>query len=169
MRTHFTSKRRYQRGDEPYKMLVMGGLALTLALAPLGAIAQESNFGRLALNSNTASGTLKGTTGGTVSLPAIVSNRDRNNHQCLGYADSKPDHLLVLEKPFASLSLSVRSNTDTTLVVQGPNEVIRCGDDTGTNKNASITDSNWQAGTYKVWVGTANPGTQQDYTLTVQP
>jgi len=147
----------------------VGLLTLTIALLPGAAIAQESNFGRLALNANTSSGTMRGSTGGSASLPAIVSNNDRHNHKCLGYGDPKPDHVLILEKPFANLTLRVRSNTDTTLVVQGPDGVVRCGDDTGNSRNASISDDNWKAGTYRIWVGTANPGTQQDYTLTVQP
>ncbi|MDX2242141.1 MAG: hypothetical protein NW224_15760 [Leptolyngbyaceae cyanobacterium bins.302] len=145
------------------------GVSLTIAFIASTAIAQESNFGKLALNQNNSSGTLRGTTGGSASLPGIVSNSDRNNHKCLGYADPKPDHLLILEKPFATLTLRVRSNTDTTLVVQGPNGIVRCADDAGSNKNASITDSDWQPGIYKIWVGTADPATQRDYLLTVQP
>ncbi|MDX2231232.1 MAG: hypothetical protein NW220_16465 [Leptolyngbyaceae cyanobacterium bins.349] len=140
-----------------------------IALVPPVAIAQESNFGQLALNPNNPSGRLRGTTGGTASLPAIVSNRDRHDQQCLGFADPKPDHLLILEKPFTTLTLQVRSTTDTTLVVQGPDGIVRCGDDAGTDKNATIQDIDWSAGKYKVWVGTATPGMQRDYTLTVQP
>lgn len=144
-------------------------IAIMVSCFPLIAVAQESNFGKLALNQTQSSGVLRGTTGGSASLPGIVSNRDRNNRKCLGYGDPKPDHLLVLEKPFATLTLKVRSNTDTTLVVQGPDGVVRCGDDTGSSKDAVITDSDWGPGTYRVWVGTANPGVQHDYILTVQP
>jgi len=149
--------------------LKRGWLIGAIALLPLTAIAQESNFGKLALNSDHPSGVLRGSTGGAASLPAIVSNRDRHNQQCLGFGDPKPDHLLILEKPFATLNLQVRSNTDTTLIIQGPDGVVRCGDDNGSNKNARITDTNWPAGTYRVWIGTATPGTQQDYTLSIQP
>jgi len=147
-----------------------GFMGIMLALLPLVATAQESNFGKLALNTGNPSGTLTGSTGGTTSLPAIVSNRDRNNKPCLGFGDPRPDHVLVLQQPFPSLSVRVRSSTDTTLVIQGPDGTVRCGDDASSNKkDALVTDSNWQAGTYKIWVGTANPGTQRDYTLTVQP
>ncbi|MBF2027443.1 MAG: hypothetical protein IGS48_11830 [Oscillatoriales cyanobacterium C42_A2020_001] len=146
-----------------------GFLGIMLAFLPLGAIAQESNFGKLALNTSNPSGKMTGSTGGTTSLPAIVSNLDRANRPCLGFGDPRPDHVLVLQQPFPSLSVRVRSGVDTTLVIQGPDGTVRCGDDSGSNKDAVIADSNWQAGTYKVWVGTANPGTQRDYTLTVQP
>lgn len=156
----------------PLKLLqqvrVSWAMAVTLLL-PMTAIAQESNFGKLALNPDQPSGVLRGSTGGSASLPAIISNRDRNNHQCLGFGDTKPDHILILEKPFATLTLRVRSTTDTTLVVQGPDGSVRCGDDSGSNQNASITDTNWSPGHYRVWVGTASPGTQRDYTLNVNP
>ncbi|EKQ70642.1 hypothetical protein OsccyDRAFT_0943 [Leptolyngbyaceae cyanobacterium JSC-12] len=148
----------------------IGFLGIAIAILPLSAIAQESNFGKLALNTSNPSGTVTGSTGGTTSLPAIVSNRDRHNKPCLGFGDPRPDHVLVLQQPFPSLSVRVRSSADTTLVIQGPDGIVRCGDATSSNKkDAVITDSNWPAGIYKVWVGTANPGTQRDYTLTVQP
>jgi len=137
-------------------------------LAPL-AIAQ-SHFGDFAVGTGQPTGKLRGTTGGKTSLPAIVSNRDRHNNQCLGYADSKPDHLLILKESLPNLRLQLKSGkVDTTLVVQGPDGVVRCGDDTGTQKAASIVDTDWGPGTYKVWVGTTTPGEQVDYVLTVQP
>lgn len=143
--------------------------AIAMIVLPLTAIAQESNFGKLALNPNNPSGVLRGSTGGSASLPAIIRNRDRHNQQCLGFGDPKPDHVLILEKPFATLRLQVQSNTDTTLVVQGPDDMIRCGDDSEANKNASITDTDWVAGTYRIWIGTATPATQRSYILTIQP
>ncbi|WP_421656616.1 hypothetical protein [Leptothermofonsia sp. ETS-13] len=80
-----------------------------------------------------------------------------------------PDHILVLQQFFPKLSLRVNSGgSDTTLVVQGPDGVIRCGDDTGSKKDASITDTEWSAGSYKVWVGTSTPGVKRNYTLTVR-
>lgn len=153
----------------PLTFILAGVVALPLVLSA-SAIGQEANFGKLALGTGKTSGTLRGTTGGSTSLPAIVSNTDRNNRRCLGFGDPTPDHLLVLQEPFKRLSLRVRStNTDTTLVVQGPNGIVRCGDDLGSNKNASIQDSDWSSGTYRVWVGTATPSVQSDYMLIVQP
>jgi hypothetical protein len=156
----------------PAQLLPSIGISWAMAAAlllPMTAIAQESNFGKLALNPDQPSGVLRGSTGGAASLPAIISNRDRHNHPCLGFGDAKPDHILILEKPFATLTLRVRSTTDTTLVVQGPDGSVRCGDDSGANKNASITDTNWPSGSYRVWVGTTTPSLQRDYTLNVQP
>ena len=149
--------------------LQWGGWLVSLAvLGAVPALAQ-SNFGGLTLSASKQSGTLTGSTGGSTSLPAIVSNRDRNNHKCLGFGDPNPDHLLVLQQPVPSLKLRVNSGGgDTTLVVQGTQGDVRCGDDSKGGKDASLTDTDWQAGTYKIWVGTATPGERRDYTLYVR-
>ncbi len=141
-----------------------------VSLAILGALPalSQSNFGNLTLSAGKLSGTLTGSTGGSTSLPAIVSNRDRNNNRCLGFGDPMPDHVLVLQQNVPSLKLRVNSGGgDTTLVVQGTRDV-RCGDDSKRGKDASLTDTDWQAGTYKIWVGTATPGERRDYTLYVR-
>ncbi len=144
----------------------LAGLA-TLVVIP--ALAQSANFGTITLNPEKTVWVLNGTTGGSTSLPAIVGDRDRHNNNCLGFGDPTPDHILVLQQSFPKLSLRVNSGgLDTTLVVQGPNGVVRCGDDTGSKKDASITDTDWSAGSYKVWVGTINSGVKRDYTLTVR-
>lgn len=148
-------------------------LAFTSALCLMAtAVAgQGANFGSLTLGAGRTSGVLSGTTGGGVSLPAIVSNSDRHNNKCLGFGDNQPDHLLVLEQNFPNLRLRVNSGgADTTLVVQGPEGVVRCGDDTSaSNKDASLNDTDWKAGTYRIWVGTGTPGLRRDYTLNIRP
>lgn len=146
-----------------------GWLSIAVSLSAVSVVAQ-SGFGTLTLGAEKTSGVLNGSTGGTTSLPAIVSNSDRNNNKCLGFGDPTPDHILVLQKDVPRLRLRVDSGgADTTLVVQGPNGTIRCGDDSSTSKDASITDTDWQAGNHKIWVGTATPGVRRDYTLTVRP
>lgn len=144
-------------------------LVLLTVLGTLPALAQ-SNFGSLTLGADKQSGALTGSTGGSTSLPAVVSNRDRNNNKCLGFGDPTPDHILVLQQAFSSLKLRVNSGGgDTTLVVQGPQGIVRCGDDSKVgSKDASLSDTDWQPGTYKVWVGSATPGTRRDYTLYVR-
>jgi hypothetical protein len=140
-----------------------------LAFNPV--LADTANFGKLALSPGfeSAKGTITGYTGGSYSLSAI-SNRDRNRNVCIGYGDPKPDHILVLEKDFSRLNIQVDTGGgDTTIVIQGPdNSMVRCGDDTGKNKDASITDSSWKAGTYRVWVGTFKPGEKRNYRLMIQ-
>ncbi len=144
--------------------------AILTAIMATPVIAQTSNFGVLNLSPGfkAEEGTVSGYTGGSYSLSAI-SNRDRHKKACIGYADPKPDHILKLEKDFSSLKILVSSGGDTTLLIKGPDDTIRCGDDTGkNNKDASVEDSNWKSGTYQVWVGTFESGVKRNYTLTVQ-
>ena len=133
-------------------------------------LAQPANFGTLTLSSNNSAGALNGSTGGSTSLPAIVSNSDRHDRKCLGFGDSNPDHLLVLQKPFSKLKLKVNSgDKETTIVIKGSDNSVRCGDNANSsNKGALLEDGDWQAGTYQVWVGSIEPGVRQNYRLTVQ-
>ena len=146
-------------------------LFITFAIfSAVPVLAQPVNFGTLTLGSSNSSGSLSGSTGGATSLPAIVSNSDRHDKKCLGFGDSKPDHLLVLKKPFSKLRLKVNSgDQETTIVIKGSDDSVRCGDNAdSSNKGASLEDSDWQAGTYQVWVGAIEPGVRTNYRLTVQ-
>jgi len=146
-------------------------LAILTAITATPVIAETANFGtfNLSTNFNPAQGTVQGFTRGSYSLSAI-SNRDRDQKACIGFADPNPDHIMVLEKDFPQMTIQVDSNgNDTTLLIQGPDlTTIRCGDDTGKSKDASISDRNWKRGTYRIWVGTFNPGAKRDYTLQVE-
>ncbi|MBD1912021.1 MULTISPECIES: hypothetical protein [unclassified Leptolyngbya] len=150
------------------KPLVVGVL-LGIGLIALPAIAQ-SNFGSVTLQRgfNVAQGTMRGNTGGRNSLPEMVTARDRDGNLCLGYGSSVPDHILVLDQSFDTLSLQVNSGgNDTALVVRGPGGV-RCGDDTSrSNPDDRLQGTDWAAGSYEVWVGTSDPGARHNYTLTV--
>ncbi|MGA7934259.1 MAG: hypothetical protein WCA35_11990 [Kovacikia sp.] len=146
------------------KWMVLGVLC---SAAP--AFGETSNFGTLTLSADKTIGSLSGTTGGATSLPAIVSSGDIHNNPCLGFGDPTPDHILVLQQSLPKLKLQVNSsNSDTTLVIQGADGSVRCGDNIGSKKDASMVDTNWAAGSYKVWVGTINPGVRRNYTLTVR-
>ncbi|MEH2312978.1 hypothetical protein [Nostoc sp.] len=146
-------------------------LAILTAITATPVIAETANFGTFNLSTNfdPAQGRVQGFTGGSYSLSAI-SNRDRDQKACIGFADPTPDHIMVLEKDFSQLTIQVDSNNnDTTLLIQGPDQTtIRCGDDTGKSKDASVSDRKWKSGTYRIWVGTFNPGVKRDYTLTVE-
>jgi hypothetical protein len=133
-------------------------------------LAESANFEALNLSPgfSRADGIVRGFTGGAYSLPSIA-NRDREGKRCLGFGDTQPDHIMVLQKNFARLQLQVNTQgKDTTLVVKGPNNTIFCGDDTGASKDASLAATNWPAGTYEVWVGTFDANNRWKYTLTVR-
>ncbi|MEG3898444.1 MULTISPECIES: hypothetical protein [unclassified Microcoleus] len=146
-------------------------LAAIAAIAALPVLAETANFGTLTLSRGFGAPTavLRGSTGGSYSLSAIA-NADRQKNKCLGFATPTPDHIIVLQQSFSKLAIQVNSGgNDTTLLVQGPNgNTVRCGDDTGQNKDAGIVDSDWQAGSYRIWVGTLEPGVKSGYTISVQ-
>jgi hypothetical protein len=143
-------------------LILIGGIGLATS-----AIAQPANFKTLTLDDNTSSGMMMGSTGGTTSLPAVVSNSDRSERKCLGFGDPNPDHTIVLKKPVSNLTVRVDSGGgDTTLLISGPGGV-RCVD-SGSTKDAKLQDKDWQPGTYQVWVGTISPNTNRDYRLTVR-
>jgi hypothetical protein len=145
--------------------------ALIVALSATPVLSQTANFGTLTLAPGfpPKSGQAAGYTGGSYSLSAIA-NRDRNNNPCIGFGDPTPDHIIVLQQNFSNLNVRVNTGgKDTTLVIQGPNnQTVRCGDDTGSSKDASVNDSKWEAGTYKIWVGSFEAGQRLDYTLNVR-
>ncbi len=144
-------------------------LGMVLLLMPSPGLAQTSNFGTLTLSSTQTVGNLSGTTGGSTSLPAITSKTDHNNNRCLGFGDPTPDHVLVLKQPVQNLTLQITSGaSDTTLVVQGPDGLMRCADNLASRKPTTIRDTEWQAGSYRIWVGTATPGVRRDYMLTIR-
>lgn len=146
-------------------------LALTTVLLATPVLADTANFGSLTLapGFSPAKAIVSGSTGGAFSLSSL-NNHDIHNQPCIGYGGSKtPDHIITLQKHFSHLKLQVNSGgRDTTLVVEDPSGVFRCGDDVNThNKDASIDDTNWNAGQYKIWVGTIQPGQRWNYNLSV--
>lgn len=144
-----------------------GFWALMTALLASPVLAQTANFASLTLapGFSAAKGVVNGITAGSFSLTSL-QNRDIHNQPCIGYGSPNPDHIIVLQKDFPHLRLQVNSGgKDTTLVVEGPDGVFRCGDDTGASKDASIDDTKWQAGPYKVWVGAIDTGRRWNYTL----
>jgi hypothetical protein len=142
------------------------GIALTLS-SMTTALAQ-ANFEAFKLgDKKTAS--VGGSTGGSTSIPSITSGSDRAGNKCLGFGDSNPDHIMTLTQAVNKLSLKVNSSgRDTTIVIQGPEGELRCGDDTGSKKDASYSGTNWAAGTYKIWVGSMESGSRGNYRLNAQ-
>jgi hypothetical protein len=141
---------------------------ITTIAAPVAA--QTSNFGTITLSTNSPQPVkikASGYTGGNFSLSAI-SNEDRDKKKCLGFADPNPDHILVLEKEFNQLTVSIKSGDDTTLLIQEPDGTIRCGDDTNNSQDASISGKKWKSGTYRIWVGIFKQGIKRNYMLTVK-
>lgn len=149
-------------------LAITAGILLTtgLAIAPL--VQAQANFEAFKIgDKKTAS--VGGSTGGSTSIPSITAGSDRNGNKCLGFGDSNPDHIMTLTQAVSKLSLKVNSGgRDTTIVIQGPGDELRCGDDTGSKKDASYSGTNWSAGTYKIWVGSMESGSRGNYRLNAQ-
>ena len=133
-------------------------------------LAQKNSLNNLVLavgaNSNEI---VTGNTGGSYSL-ASIANSDRDRNPCMGYGDPQPDHIITLKGDFARLKMRVNSGgNDTTLVIkQTETQTIRCGFGQNGNKDAAISDSNWSAGTYHVWVGSVVPNMRSPYRLNIE-
>jgi len=145
-------------------------LQVIMTLGAIPVIAESSNFGILTLSQgfSPSQGVASGIAGGTFSLSSLAQ-KDTNNSKCLGFASPTADHLLVLQKDFAQLTIQINSRGhDTTLLVMGPDNQVFCGDDTGSSKDASVSHPNWKAGTYRIWVGSIDEGAKLKYSLSVR-
>jgi hypothetical protein len=147
-----------------HSIAIATGIALTIIPAALA----QANFEAFTIGTKkTAS--VGGSTGGSTSIPSITSGSDRAGNKCLGFGDSNPDHIMTLTQAVNKLTLKVNSSgRDTTIVIQGPGDELRCGDDTGSKKDASYSGTNWSAGTYKIWVGSMESGSRGNYRLNAQ-
>jgi hypothetical protein len=143
------------------------GAASLLLFAASPVRAEGSNFGDFTLDAKAPIAVVNGSTGGSTSLPAVVANTDRRGNRCLGFADPKPDHVMQLPKALGKLSFQVDSGSASTLVIVGPDGTVRCSTG-GNKKDAQMEETNWQAGSYQVWVGSMTPGKKRNYRLVVQ-
>ncbi len=140
---------------------VLTGLTLLTVLGATAAIAQTV----ITLAPERPTARVDGFVRANFSLTAKAS-RDRAGNVCLGYGSeaSVPDHRLVLQQDRTQLDISVQSQSgqNTTLLIEGPQPgVFRCGD-------SRISDMNWPTGTYSIWVGVEQPGSQTAYSLVVK-
>ena len=114
---------------------------------------------------------LRGFSKGSVALFQNVGDRDSQNHRCMGYGSLEPDHTIQIQGKMSSLTFQVKTQEqkDTTLIVQGPNNVLYCSaDSTDGSKNTALTIRNFKEGTYKVWVGALDAGSAFRYNLSLQ-
>lgn len=74
---------------------------------------------------------------------------------CVGRIAGAPDYELTYRPTSYDLTIGVNSNTDTTLVVNGPDGRWYCDDDSADAAfNPLIRFDDPQSGTYDIWVGT---------------
>ncbi|MGE0044993.1 MAG: peptidase S1, partial [Hyphomonadaceae bacterium] len=129
----------------------IAAVAAFIGLAAVPASAQDWR-----LNPNYGSVTLRS---GFTPDPYVVNlqsggniNVSQNISGCLGYITRQPDFRLHWQAANYGLPLiiSVASNSDTTLVINGPNTQWYCNDDGGQGLNPSVTFSNPASGQYDI-------------------
>lgn len=135
-------------------------LAATLA-APGMAAAQNSgltaNFGEIHLNAGftpdphrvelTAGGSIDAYT--DTNLPAA----------CVGDISDAPDYEVTYSAGSLPLVFRTRSSTDTTLIINGPDNRWYCDDDSWGDGDAEVRFNKPSSGTYDIWIGTFGGGT----------
>jgi hypothetical protein len=107
---------------------------------------------------------MRSTAGGAIAVKEIVGKTSTPTGPCTGFANSKPNHVLVLTTFFKSLSVLVDSPEDTALAIQGPGGVW-CNDDY-VGKNPGIAGQ-WLPGTYNIWVSSYAKDRQPSYILRI--
>lgn len=85
--------------------------------------------------------------GGNINAAALGS-------PCAGFIANAPDYRVNYSPGAHSLTFSVTSSYDTTLVVNGPDNRWYCDDDGGAGNNPMVRFDAPSAGQYDVWVGT---------------
>ena len=87
---------------------------------------------------------------------------------CRGTITNAPDLRLNYTAGSFPLIFSVSSNSDTTLVVNGPDGSWYCDDDGGVNGlNPAVRFASPTSGRYEIWVGTYNSGATQPAQLVI--
>ncbi len=136
-----------------------------LAAAALPAAAQDfnaqPNFGTVNL------------TGGFTPDPQVIAVRSGGSidvqslsENCRGFISNAPDVRLNYSAGGLPLILSVNSNADTTLVVNGPDGQWYCDDDGGNRGlNPSLRFDKPTSGRYEIWIGTYGNSSYQDAQL----
>lgn len=93
------------------------------------------------------------TAGGALSASSVSSS-------CQGSIATAPDYEITYTAGSLPLAIRTEANTDTTLVVNGPDGQWYCDDDTGGGTNAQVYFAKPASGTYDIWVGTYGGGSQ---------
>jgi hypothetical protein len=158
--------------DKGAKVVLSLGLAIVLAalVKERPVLSQKSQFTpifenvRMSPDSPEKMTMVRGLSGGSVSATEQAGRDTTLTGPCVGFVDREPDHKLELTGFFPSLTLEVKSNEDTTLVVRGPGGSW-CNDDFN-GKNPGITGQ-WFSGTYEIWVGSYQRNKYYPYAIEI--
>ncbi len=132
------------------RILAVSCLALAIAV-PSSAqdTGADPSYGTVELNAGFLPDPheIKLQSGGSIDASGIGS-------PCTGNVANAPDVRLVYNSGSSPLIISVSADSDTTLVVNAPDGLWYCDDDTGEGVNPSVRFNKPMAGRYEIWVGT---------------
>jgi len=104
----------------------------------------------------------------TVQVTASGSRDARDlGGDCRGSIANAPDYRLNYSAGTFDLTISVDSESDTTLVVNGPGGAWFCDDDGGEGLNPRLDFSDPASGQYDIWVGSYSEGDYASATLSI--
>lgn len=132
---------------------IAAGALLAGAPALAQDASQEPNFGTVDLRAGFTPDPMvvQMVAGGTVN----VNDASSLGGQCVGMVTDAPDFRINYQaQAGVQLTIRIRSQADTTLVVNGPTGQWYCNDDLGSSLNPGVVYRTPQSGTYDIWVGT---------------
>lgn len=135
----------------------------SVALMASGALAQDftasPTYGSVNLNAGFQPDpyNVNITSGGSIPASNVSGS-------CRGWVANAPDYSVNYSANGYDLTIGATSNSDTTLLVNGPNGEWYCDDDGGQGLNPLVQLNNARSGRYDVWIGSYSQG---DYAATV--
>jgi hypothetical protein len=139
------------------KKVIAAAMAALLASAS-GVAAQDASaratYGEVRLSSGFTPDphSVRITAGGSIDASRIGS-------PCSGSVANAPDYEVTYTAGSLPLYIYAQADSDTTLVVNGPDGQWYCDDDSNGNLNPQVTFNSPRSGTYDIWVGTFGGGT----------
>lgn len=107
---------------------------------------------------------IKGETGGKHRAADLLNTEGTSTGFCNGFVNKKPNHVLLLSNFFEFLKIEVNSNSDTSIIIEGPGGVW-CNDDFhGINP---MIEGQWQPGNYKIWIGSYQKNNDRNYQMKI--
>lgn len=97
--------------------------------------------------------------GGNTDASDVYDSHGVQGGPCRGYINHPtPDHYMILQDDFDYLKVWLETEEplqhDTTLIIDGPGDVLLCDDDSGQGLNEMIDAQGWPSGRYEIYVGT---------------
>ena len=110
-----------------------------------------TNYGMISLGAALVPYTIEANGGGTVDASAL-------GEECVGYVTTQPDYRVQWTGTRGFLRFYFVSLGDSVLVVQSPDGVWHCNDDSFVSVNPTVDIVNAIPGTYNVWIGSYDAG-----------